>query len=64
VRFSVARELLELTDIPIGDVGTILAFASPSVFTDFFRRLSGKPPSTWRAQASEIRVMHQGPVPA
>jgi len=54
VRFSVARELLELTDIPIGEIGGHLAFASPSVFTDSFRRMSGTSPSAWRARASEI----------
>jgi AraC-like DNA-binding protein len=51
VRFAVGRELLELTDIPIGDIGAILGFASPSVFADAFRRASGTPPSAWRARA-------------
>ncbi|MCL5779160.1 AraC family transcriptional regulator [Limibaculum sp. FT325] len=50
VRFAVARELLELTDIPIGEIGAILGFASPSVFTDAFRRMSGMPPSVWREE--------------
>jgi AraC-like DNA-binding protein len=53
VRLSVARELLELTDIPIGEIGAIVGFASPSVFTDAFGRLSGTSPSAWRAKASE-----------
>jgi AraC-like DNA-binding protein len=52
VRFSVARELLELTDIPVGEIGAILAFASPGVFTDAFRRVSATSPSAWRATAS------------
>jgi AraC-like DNA-binding protein len=50
VRFAGARELLELTDIPVGDIGAILGFASPGVFTDAFRRISGKSPSVWRAE--------------
>ncbi len=54
VRTAVARELLELTDIPIGEIGAILGYASPSVFTDAFCRVSGTPPSSWRARASEI----------
>lgn len=50
VRFAVARELLELTEIPIGEIAAILAFASPGVFTEAFRRLSGTSPSQWRAK--------------
>jgi len=53
VRFSVACELLKMTDIPIGEVGEILAYKSPSVFSDAFRRMSGSTPSTWRATPSE-----------
>ncbi|MCE8540244.1 AraC family transcriptional regulator [Ruegeria pomeroyi] len=54
VRFLVARELLELTDIPVGEIGALLAFASPSVFADSFRRISCTSPSAWRARAPEI----------
>ncbi len=58
VCYSVARELLELTDIPIGEIGAILGFASPSVFTDAYRRMSGSNPSAWRAKASETWPVH------
>jgi len=51
VRFAVARELLELTNIPVGEIGAILSFASPSVFTDAFSRVSGTTPSAWRKGA-------------
>jgi AraC-like DNA-binding protein len=51
VCFAVARELLELTDIPIGEISAALGFAAPSVLTTMFRRLGGKPPSAWRARA-------------
>lgn len=44
VRFSVARELLDLTDIPIGEIGAILSFASPGVFSETFRRWTGATP--------------------
>ena len=53
VRVAVARELLELTDIPVGEIGAILGFASPSVFSEAFSRISGTPPSIWRTRASE-----------
>ncbi len=50
VRFSVARELLELTALPIGEISTALAFSTQGIFSDAFRRWSGKSPSQWRAQ--------------
>jgi AraC-like DNA-binding protein len=49
VRCSVARELLELTALPMGEISSALAFSSQGVFTDAFRRWSGKSPSQWRA---------------
>jgi AraC-like DNA-binding protein len=51
VCFAVARELLELTDIPVGEISAVLGFAAPSVLTTMFRRLGGMPPSAWRASA-------------
>ena len=52
VCFAVACELLELTDIPIGDISAVLGFAAPSVLTTMFRRISGKSPSEWRARVA------------
>jgi AraC-like DNA-binding protein len=48
VRFTVARELLALTDLPIGDIAEALAFSTHAAFTNAFQRWSGKAPSTWR----------------
>jgi AraC-like DNA-binding protein len=50
VRFAVAREFLELTDIPVGEIGALLAFATPGVFSEAFRRWSGATPTGWRGQ--------------
>jgi AraC-like DNA-binding protein len=50
VRQTVARELIELTDMPMSEVGDALAFSSPGVFTDWFRRVFGVPPSGWPRQ--------------
>jgi AraC-like DNA-binding protein len=50
VRQTVARELIELTDMPMSEIGDALAFASPGVFTDWFRRAFGVPPSGWPRQ--------------
>jgi AraC-like DNA-binding protein len=47
-RFEMAKELLDLTDLPISEIGTALAYASPSVFADAFRRWSGLTPTEWR----------------
>lgn len=47
-RFEMAKELLDLTDLPVSEIGTALAYASPSVFADAFRRWSGLTPTEWR----------------
>ena len=49
-RFDMAKELLHLTDLPVSEIGTALAYASPSVFADAFRRWSGLTPTEWRRQ--------------
>ncbi|MCA3572437.1 MAG: AraC family transcriptional regulator ligand-binding domain-containing protein [Aestuariivirga sp.] len=55
-RFDMAKELLDLTDLPVSEIGTALAYASPSVFADAFRRWSGLTPTEWRR-----RYGHAGP---
>lgn len=49
VRFSVACELLEITDLQISDVATALSYATPAAFVHAFQRWSGMAPSEWRA---------------
>jgi AraC-like DNA-binding protein len=48
VRLCVARELLTLTDLDLGEIAAALAFASPGVFSESFRRVRGTSPSDWR----------------
>ena len=48
IRHSVARELLFLTDLPVGDISAAVAYANPAAFTRGFRRWSGVSPSQWR----------------
>lgn len=55
VRRNVAFELLEHTELPVAEISTALAFASPRVMADSFRRWTGKSPSDWR---SEVRSGH------
>jgi AraC-like DNA-binding protein len=49
-RFEFARQLLENTQIGIGEISLILRYADPSVFTRAFSRWSGTTPSGWRAE--------------
>jgi AraC-like DNA-binding protein len=48
VRFAVARELIELTGIPVSEVADFLGFSSLAVFSRAFRRWSGASPLEWR----------------
>lgn len=48
VRFTVAREFLEMTRLPVGEISAALAFASHSAFDQAFRRWSGTSPTAWR----------------
>jgi AraC-like DNA-binding protein len=50
VRLASALELLELTDLPVGDVAATLSYASPEVFSEAFRRMRGVSPREWRAE--------------
>lgn len=52
MRFAVARELLEMTDLRIGDISQAVAFASPGVFAETFCRWTGMTPTRWRQQAA------------
>jgi AraC-like DNA-binding protein len=50
VRFTVARELLDMTDLPIAAVAPALAFSSHGAFIAAFRRWTGTTPKEWRAR--------------
>jgi AraC-like DNA-binding protein len=50
VRFAVARELLDITDLPVGDIALVVGSASPAVFSDTFRHWAGLSPVAWRRQ--------------
>lgn len=52
VRFAVACELLTLTDMDVGEIAATLAFASPGVLSEGFRRVRGTSPSDWRRRSS------------
>ncbi|UVF22309.1 AraC family transcriptional regulator (plasmid) [Microvirga terrae] len=50
IRFEIARQLLEETDVSLSHIAAALAYSEASAFTRAFRRWSGETPSTWRAE--------------
>lgn len=48
VRYTMARELLAVTDLRIGDIAEALSYSAHAAFVDAFRRWSGVTPTTWR----------------
>ena len=48
IRFTVARELLSASMVPIDDVAAALGYGSVSSFTRTFQRWSGTTPGRWR----------------
>ena len=48
VRFTIARELLALTDLSVARIGDALSYSSHSAFDHAFRRWTGVAPSEWR----------------
>jgi AraC-like DNA-binding protein len=50
VRFEIARQLLEDTEVPLGQIAAALGYSEASAFTRAFRRWSGQTPSDWRAE--------------
>jgi AraC-like DNA-binding protein len=48
-RFEIARQLLEDTRLPLGEIAAALGYSEASAFTRAFRRWSGRTPTAWRA---------------
>jgi AraC-like DNA-binding protein len=48
-RFEIARQMLEDSDMEVGQIAALLDYAAPGVFTRAFRRWSGTTPAKWRA---------------
>lgn len=55
VRFTVARELLALTRLPMGRIAEALSYSANSAFDHAFLRWAGVAPSQWRAQQWSTR---------
>ena len=50
IRFEIARQLLEDTEVPLGQIAAALGYSEASAFTRAFRRWSGQTPTTWRGE--------------
>lgn len=50
IRFEIARQLLEDTEVPLGQITAALGYSEASTFTRAFGRWSGETPTAWRAR--------------
>ncbi|MBB4015795.1 AraC-like DNA-binding protein [Chelatococcus caeni] len=50
IRFEIARQLLEDTDVPLAQIAAALGYSEASAFTRAFRRWSSLTPTAWRAE--------------
>jgi AraC-like DNA-binding protein len=50
IRFEIARQLLEDTQVPLGQIAAALGYSEASAFTRAFRRWSGQTPTAWRGE--------------
>ena len=57
VRFEFSQQLLADTQLSVSDVGLILRYADPSIFTRAFTRWSGVTPSEWRSQRTTAKPL-------
>ncbi|WP_245272963.1 AraC family transcriptional regulator [Microvirga lotononidis] len=51
LRFEIARQLLEDTEVPLGEIAAALGYSEASAFTRAFRRWSGRTPTAWRSRS-------------
>jgi AraC-like DNA-binding protein len=52
-RFEIARQLLQDTEVPLGQIAAALGYSEASAFTRAFRRWSGQTPTAWRADGRQ-----------
>ncbi|WP_245444693.1 AraC family transcriptional regulator [Microvirga sp. KLBC 81] len=50
IRFEIARQLLQDTEVPLGQIAAALGYSEASAFTRAFRRWSGQTPTAWRGE--------------
>jgi AraC-like DNA-binding protein len=52
VRFEIARQMLENTELEVAEIAITLDYADASAFTRAFRRWSDTTPARWRERHS------------
>jgi AraC-like DNA-binding protein len=50
IRFEIARQLLQDTQVSLAQIAAALGYSEASAFTRAFRRWSGQTPTAWRAK--------------
>ena len=50
IRFEIARQLLQDTQVPLTQISAALGYSEASAFSRAFRRWSGQTPTTWRTE--------------
>ena len=53
IRFEIARQLLQDTQVPLAQISAALGYSEASAFTRAFRRWSGQTPTTWRTEGHQ-----------
>lgn len=56
LRYMVACQLLEDTNLQLGEIAAALDFAEPASFTRAFQRWSGMAPGAWRSRPTSLRA--------
>ena len=59
IRFEIACELLENTDMALSQVAAALQYSELSAFTRAFRRWSGQTPSAWRGSHPRVLTLRR-----
>ncbi len=54
IRFEIARQLLQDTEVPLGQIAAALGYSEASAFTRAFRRWSGQTPTAWRGEGHSV----------
>jgi AraC-like DNA-binding protein len=54
-RFEIARQMLEVTSLTVGEIAEAIGYASASAFVRAFRRWSGTTPVGWRTKSTPVR---------
>ena len=59
-RYAISRQMLQNTDLPVGQVAASLDYADASAFTRAFRRWSGTTPAHWRDEQRRAMQAQRG----